>query len=329
MDSIADILVGLSTLFTEPDSSMYWPYLASTLCLVMAVYAFTHRQRWSLSGLIHFCLPRHIYRGSGFMRDVAMMFINTLIYSYFMLSYIVSSELITGATWRGLYAVFGEVGSPLQGTAAVAGVSMAALLAVDLGFYISHWLHHRIPLLWEFHKVHHSAETLNPFTTFRRHPVDFFIEGNITGVLTGVAFGLFAWLSNGLVDMATIMGVNAGLFCFLLLGAHLQHSHIWLSYGPVFNRIFISPAMHQIHHSKSPPHLDRNMGNIFSFWDALMGTIYVPKQREQLVLGLVRNEEAHYRNLWRLYMLPFARFFGLLLKKRQGLSQDRVDLPGK
>ena len=30
-------------------------------------------------------------------------------------------------------------------------------------------------------------------------------------------------------------------------GAHLRHSHIWLSYGPHLEGMFVSPAMHQIH----------------------------------------------------------------------------------
>ncbi|MEC7230725.1 MAG: sterol desaturase family protein, partial [Verrucomicrobiota bacterium] len=39
--------------------------------------------------------------------------------------------------------------------------------------FARYWLHrwlHAIPLLWSFHKVHHSASTLNPFTVFRTHP---------------------------------------------------------------------------------------------------------------------------------------------------------------
>jgi sterol desaturase/sphingolipid hydroxylase (fatty acid hydroxylase superfamily) len=53
------------------------------------------------------------------------------------------------------------------------------------------------------------------------------------------------------------------------------HSQFWISFGPVFNHIFISPAQHQIHHSVLPQHRDRNMGAIFAFWDYFFGRFYI------------------------------------------------------
>ena len=44
-------------------------------------------------------------------------------------------------------------------------------LAYELGYWLNHYLSHRIAFLWEFHKVHHSATVLTPLTNFRVHPI--------------------------------------------------------------------------------------------------------------------------------------------------------------
>ena len=35
---------------------------------------------------------------------------------------------------------------------------------------------HKIPILWEFHKIHHSATSLNPITQYRLHPLELLIN---------------------------------------------------------------------------------------------------------------------------------------------------------
>ena len=41
----------------------------------------------------------------------------------------------------------------------------------DFSRFFVHRLMHRVPFLWAFHQVHHSAETMTPFTIFRTHPI--------------------------------------------------------------------------------------------------------------------------------------------------------------
>ena len=44
---------------------------------------------------------------------------------------------------------------------------------------------HKIPALWEFHKVHHSAEVMTPLTELRQHPVEIIVVVNLIGLATG------------------------------------------------------------------------------------------------------------------------------------------------
>nr|WP_305907128.1 creatininase family protein [Methylomarinum sp. Ch1-1]MDP4519854.1 creatininase family protein [Methylomarinum sp. Ch1-1] len=95
------------------------------------------------------------------------------------------------------------------------------------------------------------------------------------------------------------------LILFYLFGYNLRHSHIWLSYGPFFSKLLISPAQHQIHHSANPTHFDKNFGFIFAIWDALFRSLYIPKQREILLFGLGGHENKQFSSFWSLYLMPF------------------------
>ena len=80
---------------------------------------------------------------------------------------------------------------------------------------------------------------------------------------------------------------------------------MWICYGPFWSRVFISPAQHQIHHSREPRHYDTNFGLIFAFWDRLYGTLYVPDRKEAIRFGIEPAEMAGYRTLKGLYVTPF------------------------
>jgi len=60
-----------------------------------------------------------------------------------------------------------------------------------------------------------------------------------------------------------------------------------------------------IHHSIAPEHLYKNLGVSFSVWDWLFGTLYIPRQREQLTFGLEAGASQAHPSLWKVYTEPF------------------------
>ena len=74
---------------------------------------------------------------------------------------------------------------------------------------------------------------------------------------------------------------------FNFAAANLRHSHIWISFGRL-ERVFISPAQHQIHHSVG--NSNANLGSIFSVWDGLLGTRTYSGQKRELEFGLGPEE---------------------------------------
>jgi sterol desaturase/sphingolipid hydroxylase (fatty acid hydroxylase superfamily) len=294
-----------------PDSQLYWLFLLSALGIAFAVYWFRGygEQYPSLAGFLGFCFPRKIYAHPSARLDFKYFAINTILYGAFIVPLIVTSSATAFGILSLLISGFGVPAAPLLpgGIGADVGLTVAVVVAADYAFFVSHWFQHKIRFLWEFHKVHHAAEVLHPLTLYRRHPVDAYLDLTLMGAAAGLVLGISAYVSDESLEGLTILGTNTAVFLFHFAGVHLRHSHIRLSYGPVLERIFISPTLHQIHHGCSPEHVDTNFGGIFSVWDWVAGTLYIPREDEELILGLPDGEHGEYNSVVRLYMLPFVK----------------------
>jgi sterol desaturase/sphingolipid hydroxylase (fatty acid hydroxylase superfamily) len=147
------------------------------------------------------------------------------------------------------------------------------------------------------------------------HPLDDILTMSVIGILTGTADAFARFFVSPSISLYTVYGIGIATYLFFVTGYHLRHSHIWLSYGPVLSAIFISPAQHQIHHSKAKRHWNKNYGFIFAIWDYLFGSLYIPKEKETIEFGIGNGEEHLYSSPLRLYLLPFKRALAILTKR--------------
>jgi len=220
-------------------------------------------------------------------------------------SHLIDLQLFILGRILAVLGVFGGVALTTAVAAWVAGLVPALLPADSLGpvalafllwlpsdfaLYWTHRFYHRWSVIWPLHAVHHSAEVMTPFTTYRQHPLSLLLTDAAVAVFLGLCQGLLLGVAAQDLAVAEIAGIN--LFIVLANAglAALHHSHVWLSYGPVLERIFISPAQHQIHHSTDPAHYGKNLGNSLALWDWMFGTLYVIRGEERLTFGL--SEEA-------------------------------------
>src|SRR5690606_31871005 len=105
--------------------------------------------------------------------DVTMMFAKALVGMLTRIPWLAATA--GGALWLGitLSKVLGPADVPAWDRTTIAVVySVVLFVAWDFGRFVLHWLLHRIPFLWSFHQVHHSAEVLEPLTLYRTHPVE-------------------------------------------------------------------------------------------------------------------------------------------------------------
>lgn len=286
---------------------IYWLYLAAALVLAAAVQCMRLRANpfWAIPEIGARLFPWRLIAHRSAVVDYKYFFLNRFAFALLVAPVLLGMPRVAEMTIGLFGAAFGRYGECVAGPADSLLYTLCLVLAFDGAVFCAHYLQHRVPVLWEFHKIHHSAEVLTPITVYRMHPVDDILTGLAIALFTGVVEGLFQSLYATMPSLVGVLGVNIVLFAFYMMGYNLRHSHVWLSYPGWVSHVFVSPAQHQIHHSMAPRHLDRNMGLIFAFWDAAAGTLYVPESREKLDFGLVDDEHLAFDSVWQLYTRPF------------------------
>ena len=278
--------------------------------MALAVLSFAlyyARGTFRIWDLLRFCFPRAVYLHPSAIVDYQLYIVNRAFRPVTALAPILGAVAVATVVGDQLAATLGPREQLLPSVLwANVAFTIAILLVSDFASFVNHAAFHFIPVLWPFHSVHHSAEVLTPITLYRKHPLYDVVRSSVQGVIQGVFQGLVFYLFFGKVELVTILGVNFGVALFSFAGSNLRHSHIWLSYGPVLNHIFMSPAQHQIHHSVADEHRDKNLGSIFAIWDWMFGTLCVPKERVELVFGIGAGRPQPHRNLLAAYAVPFA-----------------------
>jgi sterol desaturase/sphingolipid hydroxylase (fatty acid hydroxylase superfamily) len=132
-----------------------------------------------------------------------------------------------------------------------------AFMALDLTGYIGHRINHSVNFFWNQHLVHHSSEEFNLACALRQSIstfVGFFTIFLVPAALLGVNFQIIA--------------IVAPLHLFAQFWYHTTYigKMGWLE------KIIVTPSHHRVHHAINPIYLDKNMGQIFIFWDKWFGT---------------------------------------------------------
>jgi sterol desaturase/sphingolipid hydroxylase (fatty acid hydroxylase superfamily) len=310
----------------SPVQRIFILYLATSLVLAMVIYARSESDRdpktmASTGTLFRFLFPAAVWKSSSAWLDVRYFFFHQIfrvsIYGAF-LSFVSATVFLHSSVWLG--EIFGS--EPIISASSLLPIellyALVSIVAIDLFSYGIHVLQHKIPLLWEFHKVHHSATVMHPLTNYREHPVDNIAYAIGTGASAGLLAGIISVLVGHVPTTPTIFGVGIFVFAFNALGYNLRHSHIWLRWPGKLNYFFGSPAHHQIHHSYQPEHVDKNFAFMFPVWDLIFGTYCLPKTGDDVRFGLSETQEDEYRTCLDLYFLPVrSAFFHLFpgLKK--------------
>ena len=146
-------------------------------------------------------------------------------------------------------------------------------ILIDFTHYLVHRLLHKVPLLWSFHKVHHSVKEMGFAAHLRYHWME------------NVVYKSFSYF-----PIAIIGGFNLE-FVFIVhiiqttIG-HLNHANIDINYGPL-KYVFNNPAMHIWHHSKELPEGKNgvNFGISLSIWDYIFKTSHIPHTGRDIDLG--------------------------------------------
>lgn len=134
--------------------------------------------------------------------------------------------------------------------------TLLCLIVVDFIYYLEHVVEHKVRILWSYHSIHHSSPIYNYTTALRVSFIDSFITWIFYVPL--VLMGFHPYIV---------------LLCFFLVLMYQFWLHTELV-GKLgwFEKIFMTPSQHRVHHGSDEIYLDKNYGALLSIWDRMFGT---------------------------------------------------------
>lgn len=281
--------------FTDPRALFWWPTLLTALIGVLWVLALRQRtERNQAANTAPTPATWKTWR-KAFLRELPM---DMACYLGLTLTQALLGKVLFWVTAGGATLVFlvaGLPGPPADNPSWPVRLAVAALIFVcsDFCLYWSHRLFHGPKVLWWFHSLHHNPPVLTPITAFRFWPPEAAVHFAAFNLGEGLALGIANLAFGAKITPLTWLGVNVFLIAWYLAFSHLRHSHVALGYSRWLSHILVSPHMHQAHHSVDPAHHHRNFGTALAVWDALFGTLYVPRRDERFEFGVTLQRASH------------------------------------
>ncbi|WP_420551622.1 sterol desaturase family protein [Tenacibaculum aiptasiae] len=296
--------------FQNPSKRIYVLYLFTAM--ILALYTF--KKIKPKVNFVQYLLPKKIWFSSSAFIDYYLIFINSFIKLLCIAPYLIYGLYIAFYTNEFLINQFGYPKMAINSIQILLLYTFTLTILNDFFSFLIHYAMHKIPFLWEFHKIHHSATSLTPITQYRLHPVELIIN-NIRGIIIfGLTTGLFEFLSGNSVHKVMFLGANIFSFFFFVFGANLRHSHVRFTYFNWLEYIFISPFQHQIHHSNNENHFNKNMGAKLAIWDWMFGTLVRSEEIKKVKFGLGLKDDENYNTLTKNLYKPFSNLLQKLKK---------------
>jgi sterol desaturase/sphingolipid hydroxylase (fatty acid hydroxylase superfamily) len=141
---------------------------------------------------------------------------------------------------------------------------VAIMFLTDLVQYWVHRMFHRVPWLWRFHAVHHSARSMDWMAGARMHFLEIIVLRSAT-VIPMFVLGFSETAMNSYI---------------LLVYLYSTFVHANLNWRfPFIERVLVTPRFHHWHHGLEREAIDVNFAVHFPILDRLFGTYHLPEGR--------------------------------------------------
>jgi lathosterol oxidase len=204
-----------------------------------------------------------LFRG-GWRTDLAYFFLSALLV-----------QVTTLLTMRPAMTLFSwAVSADLQGWVSRQWLVVQFVEILVLTDFVQYWVHrafHRVPLLWRFHRIHHSADVMDWLAGSRLHLFDVAVTRGLTYVPIYVL---------GFSETALIAYV-----AFVSIQATFIHANVRFTFGRL-RWVMATPQFHHWHHGAEPEAVDKNFAVHLPLLDRVFGTCYLPGDRWPASYGL-------------------------------------------
>jgi sterol desaturase/sphingolipid hydroxylase (fatty acid hydroxylase superfamily) len=199
--------------------------------------------------------PQKVLR-AGWKTDLVHFVVNNLLTTVGL----VAAVVVAGGT---LHALVPEAVRDAIGAQPLWLQTFEALTIAEVVQYWAHRAAHTVPLLWRFHKVHHSISELDWLAAARLHPVDqAFIRACIVVPLFALGF---------------TRGTFGALLVVFTLQAIFIHANVRFTFGPL-RYVFATPEFHHWHHAADPRAYNSNFAGELPVLDKIFGTLHLPSR---------------------------------------------------
>ncbi len=234
---------------------------------------------WVLEIIFPWRKDQKIFR-QDFWLDTFYMFFNFFLLNLIVLIFLSNA---TAELFNDILSYFGLTLSNFQlfdVNALPYGIGLLIFfLVTDFVQWATHILLHRVPFLWNFHKLHHSITEMGFAAHLRYHWMEPIMYKSILYIPLAIIGGF---------EVEAVAIVH---FSTLAIG-HLNHANLGWDYG-VLKYVFNNPKMHIWHHAKDLPETNRygvNFGISLSLWDYIFKTHHVPHDGRDIELGFHGDE---------------------------------------
>lgn len=168
-----------------------------------------------------------------------------------------------------------------------------ALLCFDCWMYWWHRINHLVPLLWRFHRVHHSDPEMDVTTGLRFHPGELILS-HLARLLVVPLLGVT------LAELIIYQIIAQSIVLF-------HHSNIAVPHGidRAIRAILVSPNMHRVHHSVIVSETNSNYSSVLSIWDWVFGSYRYRDDPQAIVLGLEQFRDSNAQSVPGMLETPF------------------------
>lgn len=164
-----------------------------------------------------------------------------------------------------------------------------AMLLTDLAQYWFHRLFHRVPFLWGFHAVHHSAKSMDWLAGARMHFVEIVLLRTVTSL--------------PLLTLGFLPSVMQAYVALVYIWSSLLHANLRGDFNTL-GKFVALPRFHHWHHAIEAEGVDKNFAIHFPFYDRIFGTYYLPKGTWPSGYGVPEKVPSGY---WAQMRYPFVR----------------------
>ena len=217
-------------------------------------------------------------------RNLAVAVINTVVmglaFGYVMV-------VVTGWTQENQLGLLNnlDLGWPIR--------FVLGLVLLDCWMYSWHWANHVIPLLWRFHRMHHSDRHMDVTTATRFHLGEHLFSSVLKLGLVPL-LGLEVW---HLLAYDTLV----------IAVTQFHHADISLGRWDRWLRlVIVTPDMHKVHHSDWHPETNSNYSTVLSIWDRLLGSFRKRDDPGTIVFGLKEFTDPDWLGVAGMLKTPFV-----------------------